>query len=156
RQRDRQLHQDRPAHPGEDHDRPGPSPDRPPALGDVGRRHHPDRPMSDAPPQTVTWRTILATAGVFFGAGIVSLSQRLLSVGLPDLRGALGLGVDEAAWLPTAFNMALMFMGPFTLYLAAGLGPRRLLLGAGVVFTLVSIVLPFAPGLRSMLVLQVI
>ena len=37
----------------------------------------------------------------------------LLSVGLPDLRGALGFGFDEASWIPTALNMAMMFSGVF-------------------------------------------
>ena len=38
----------------------------------------------------------VGTLGVFFGAGISTLFGRLLSVGLPDLRGALGLGL--APW----------------------------------------------------------
>jgi hypothetical protein len=46
---------------------------------------------ADAAPAASS-RVYLATAGVFLGAGIVSLGQRLLSAGLPDLRGALGLG----------------------------------------------------------------
>ena len=53
----------------------------------------------------------LGIAGVFLGAGIATLNGRLLSVGLPDLRGAMGLGFDEASWLPTALNMAMMFSG---------------------------------------------
>ena len=40
--------------------------------------------------------------GVFLGAGIATLNGRLISVALPDLRGALGFGVDEASWIPTA------------------------------------------------------
>lgn len=58
--------------------------------------------MSAPPAPARPANLYLATAGVFLGAGIVSLFQRLLSVGLPDLRGALGLGFDEAAWIPTA------------------------------------------------------
>jgi DHA2 family multidrug resistance protein len=90
------------------------------------------------------------------GAGIVTLTGRLLTVGLPDLRGALGLSVDEAAWIPTAFNMALMFMGPFSVYLGGLLGTRRVLLASGGVFTLVSLLFPFAPNLSVMLLLQII
>ena len=114
--------------------------------------------MSDAAPPTpaVSWRVYVATVGVFLGAGIVSLSQRLLSVGLPDLRGALGLGFDEAAWIPTACNTAIMFMGPFSVFFGARLGRRKVLLGAGAIFTLASILLPFSPNLRTLLVLQVI
>ncbi len=51
--------------------------------------------------------------GVFLGAGIATLNARLVSVGLPDLRGALGFGFDEASWIPTALNMATMFSGVF-------------------------------------------
>jgi DHA2 family multidrug resistance protein len=98
----------------------------------------------------------IGTVGVFLGAGLSTLNGRLVSVGLPDLRGALGLGVDEAAWIPTAYNMALMFMGPLSVYLGALLGPRRVLLAAGTIFTLCSILLPLSPNLGVMLLLQAI
>src|SRR5712671_4718123 len=98
----------------------------------------------------------VGTLGVFLGAGIVTLNGRLISVGLPDLRGALGLGIDEASWIPTSYNMALMFMGPFSVYLGGLLGPRRVLLYSATIFILCSILLPFSPNLRVMLCLQVI
>src|SRR5260370_40301894 len=98
----------------------------------------------------------VGTLGVFLGAGIVTLNGRLISVGLPDLRGALGLGIDEASWIPTAYNMALMFMGPFSVYLGGLLGPRRVLLYSPPIFILCSILLPFSPNLQTMLSLQVI
>ncbi len=41
------------------------------------------------------------------------MNSRLLGVGLADLRGPLGLSFDQASWLPTALNMALMFSGVF-------------------------------------------
>ena len=112
--------------------------------------------MNVAAPVAHSPRVYLGTVGVFFGAGIVSLSQRVVSVGLPDLRGALGLGVDEAAWIPTVANMALMFMGPFTVYLGALLGPRRVLLFAAPIFAIVSLLAPFTQSLRALLVLQAI
>ncbi|HYV00580.1 MAG TPA: MFS transporter [Pyrinomonadaceae bacterium] len=98
----------------------------------------------------------VGTFGVFLGAGISTLFGRLLSVGLPDLRGALGLGFDEAAWLPTAYSMGLMFMGPFSVYLGGVLGVRRVLLFATPIFIVASILLPFSPNLTVMLTLQVI
>src|SRR5689334_6507555 len=70
----------------------------------------------------------VGSLGVFLGAGIATLNGRLISVGLPELRGALALGVDEASWIPTAYNMALMFIGPFSVYLGGLLGVRRVLL----------------------------
>jgi len=98
----------------------------------------------------------VGTLGVFLGAGIVTLNGRLISVGLPDLRGAMGLGIDEASWIPTAYNMALMFMGPFSVYLGGLLGPRRVLLYSGTIFSISSILLPFSPNLQVMLCLQVV
>ena len=98
----------------------------------------------------------IGTLGVFFGAGTATLSARLVSIGLPDLRGALGLGVDEAAWIPTAYDMGLMFMGPFSVYLGGFLGVRRVLLAAASVFILVSLLLPFSPNLGVMLGLQTV
>ena len=98
----------------------------------------------------------VGTLGVFLGAGISTLSGRLISVGLADLRGALGFGFDEAAWITTAFNMAQMFMGPFSVYLGGLLGTRRVLLFSGAVFIIASLLLPFSPSLGVMLFLQVV
>ena len=98
----------------------------------------------------------VGTLGVFLGAGIVTLNGRLISVGLADLRGALGLGIDDASWIPTSYNMALMFMGPFSVYLGGLLGPRRVLLYSATIFILCSMLLPFSPNLQTMLCLQVI
>jgi DHA2 family multidrug resistance protein len=98
----------------------------------------------------------IGTVGVFLGAGITTLFGRLLSVGLPDLRGALGLGMDEASWIPTAYNMALMFMGPFSVYLGGLFGVRRVLLSCAPIFAVTTILLPFSPNLTVMLTLQVI
>jgi MFS transporter, DHA2 family, multidrug resistance protein len=98
----------------------------------------------------------VGTFGVFLGAGLATLNGRMISVALPDLRGALGFGFDEASWIPTSYNMALMFIGPFSVFVGGLLGPRRVLLYAGSIFILCSILLPFSPTLRVMLFLQVI
>ena len=98
----------------------------------------------------------VGTLGVFLGAGLATLNGRLISVGLPDLRGAMGLGIDEASWIPTAYNMALMFVGPFSVFVGGLLGARRVLLYSGLIFILCSILLPFSPNLKVMLCLQVI
>src|SRR5215467_12123909 len=94
--------------------------------------------------------------GVFLGAGIATLNSRLISVGLPDLRGALSLGFDEASWIPTALNMAMMFSGVFIVFVSVLYGPRRILLPAAGIFTVISALLPFAPRFWVMLALLVI
>jgi DHA2 family multidrug resistance protein len=98
----------------------------------------------------------LAIFGVLFGAMNAKCAGQLLSVGLADLRGALHYGRDEASWLGTAFNAAMMFIGAFSVYLGGLFGTRRVLLTCGAVFTLVSILLPFAGSLAIMLALLVL
>ena len=90
------------------------------------------------------------------GAGVATLNARLISVGLADLRGALGLGFDEASWIPTTLNMAMMFSGVFVVFLNALYGPRRILLPAAAIFTVTSALLPFASMFWVMLGLLVI
>src|SRR6201997_4836357 len=98
-----------------------------------------------AQPQLTT-NPYVGIVAVFLGAGLATLNSRLLSVGLPDLRGALGISFDDASWLPTAFNMATMFSGVFVVFLNAFWGPRRILLPASAIFTVTSFLLPFAPN----------
>src|SRR5499433_3851251 len=81
----------------------------------------------------------VGTFGVFLGAGLATLNGRVISVGLPDLRGAMGFGFDEASWIPTAYNMALMFIGPFSVVVGALLGKRRVLLFSGSIFMIASL-----------------
>ena len=107
-------------------------------------------------PADLAHSPLLGVAAVVMGAGTASLAGRLLSLGLADLRGHLGIGVDEGAWIGTAFNASTMFIGPLTVYLGALLGPRRVMLVCGVVFTVVSACLPFAPSYRVLVVLLAI
>lgn len=102
---------------------------------------------------TNPWLGIL---GVFLGAGVATLNGRLLSVGLPDLRGAMGFDFDEASWLPTALNMGIMFSGCFVVFLSSCFGPRRILLPCAAIFAVASVLLPFAPNYGSMLALIVV
>jgi MFS transporter, DHA2 family, multidrug resistance protein len=104
----------------------------------------------------VTNYPILGVFGVLFAATNAKCAGQLLSVGLADLRGALHLGMDEASWLGTAFKAAMMFIGAFSVYLGGLFGTRRVLLTCGAVFTLVSVLLPFAGSLPIMLALLVL
>ena len=107
-------------------------------------------------PRPVSLNPYIGILGVFLGAATSSLNGKLLSTGLPDLRGVLGYGFDGASWIPTALNMGMMFIGVFAAFLGSAYGIRRVLLLSGTVFTATSLVLPFAPNLASMLVLEAI
>ncbi len=96
---------------------------------------------------------LLGVAGVLLGAALATFLGRLISVGGADLRGALHLDFDAAAWLGTSYNMGLMFIGPFSVYLGGLLGARRVLLLCAGCFTLVCSLVPLVPHLSLMLIL---
>jgi MFS transporter, DHA2 family, multidrug resistance protein len=100
------------------------------------------RAAAAAMPSEVSTRPLLGILGVVTGAGLVTLAGRMLSLGLPDLKGHIGISYDSGAWLDSAFNASLMFIGPFTVYLGGLLGPRRVLLFAAGLFTATSLFLP--------------
>src|SRR5246127_2662667 len=100
-------------------------------------------PMVAALPSDLSHSPLLGILGVVMGAGIVTLAGRLLSLGLADLKGNVGIGFDEGAWISSAFNIALMFIGPFSVYLGGLLGPRKVLLSCASLFSVIFAVLPF-------------
>lgn len=102
----------------------------------------------------ITTRPLIGILGVFLGAATSTLNGRLVTVGLLDLRGALGYGFDEASWIPTVLNMSMMFIGVFAVFLGAAYGIRRVLMVSGAFFIVTSILLPFSPNLAVLLVLQ--
>src|SRR5215472_8274946 len=100
------------------------------------------RAIAGAVPAELSKSPLLGILGVITGAGIVSLMGRMLSLGLADLKGHVGVSYDAGAWITTAFNVALMFIGPFTVYLGGLMGPRKILFFAATAFTLICTLLP--------------
>ena len=97
-------------------------------------------------PSQVSTRPLLGILGVVIGAGLVTLTSRMLSLGLADLKGHVGISFDQGAWLDNAFNAGLMFIGPFSVYLGGLIGPRRILLYAAGAFTMTCAYLPLIHG----------
>jgi DHA2 family multidrug resistance protein len=102
------------------------------------------RAVGAAVPAEVSGQPLLGILGVVIGAGVVTLTSRMISLGMPDFRGLHGFGYDESAWIGSAFDAGLMFIGPFTVYLGGLMGPRRILLTAAALFTVLFIFLPLA------------
>jgi MFS transporter, DHA2 family, multidrug resistance protein len=99
--------------------------------------------LAGAVPAELSKSPLLGILGVIMGAGTVTLTSRMISLGLADLKGHLGIGFDEGAWIGAAFDMALIFIGPFTVFLGALLGPRKILFFAATMFTATCAFLPF-------------
>ena len=101
------------------------------------------RATAAAIPSEISTRPLLGIVGVLIGAGLVTLTGRMLSLGLQDLRGHVGISYDQGAWFDSAYNAAIMFIGPFSVYLGGLLGPRRVLLCSAGIFTVTCAFLPF-------------
>src|SRR6202045_4455332 len=93
-------------------------------------------------PADLSKSPLLGILGVVMGAGIVTLTGRMVTLGLADLKGSLGIGFDDGAWIGSAYNVALMFIGPFTVYIGGLLGARRVLMIAASCFTILCLLLP--------------
>src|ERR1700683_2685285 len=68
------------------------------------------------PPTSIPW---LGLTAVLMGTFISTLNGRLSSFGLADIRGAVGAGFDEGAWITTAQTVAQVFVTLPALWLGA-------------------------------------
>ena len=107
-------------------------------------------------PADLSHSPLLGILGVLLGAAIVTLTGRLLTLGLADLKGNVGIGYDDGAWIGSAFNMALMFIGPFSVYLGGLLGPRRVLFAGASVFSVICAFLPLVHSYSLLIALLAI
>src|SRR5271170_2756856 len=98
--------------------------------------------IAGAMPSDLSHSPLIGILGVVMGAGIVTIAGRLLTLGTADLKGSLGIGFDDGAWIGSAFNIALMFIGPLTVYLGGLLGARRVLMIAAASFTILCALIP--------------
>lgn len=121
-----------------------------PQPTDIARR------AAAAMPAEVSSKPLVGILGVVTGAGVVTLTSRMISLGMPDFRGLHGFGYDESAWIGSAFDAGLMFIGPFTVYLGGLMGPRRILLTAAAIFTTLFVFLPFAHSYSLVIVMALL
>ena len=104
-----------------------------------------------SPPTSIPWLGLLA---VLMGTFISTLNGRLSTYGLADIRGAVGAGFDEGAWITTAQTVAQMFITLVSIWMGAAYGPRRVLIGASICFAVVSLLTPYAATLPMLLTMQ--
>jgi DHA2 family multidrug resistance protein len=98
----------------------------------------------------------LGISAVLLGTFISTLTGRLSTFGLGDIRGAVHAGFDEGAWITTSQTTAQMLITPIAVWAGSIYGPRRVLLTACGVFAVASLAIPWAPNLATLLGLQFI
>ncbi len=108
-------------------------------------------PTLPSPPTSIPWLGLMA---VLMGTFISTLNGRLSTFGLADIRGAVGAGFDEGAWITTAQTAAQMLITVPAVWMGATFGPRRVLIGASIAFALISLLTPYSPNLPTLLTMQ--
>jgi DHA2 family multidrug resistance protein len=108
-------------------------------------------PTLTTPPTSIPWVGLVA---VLMGTFISTLNGRLSTFGLADIRGAVGAGFDEGAWITTAQTSAQMFITLAAIWMGYAYGPRRVLIGASIAFAIVSLLTPYSATLPMLLTMQ--
>src|ERR1700732_5573474 len=109
------------------------------------------QPAVPAAPATIPWIGLLA---VLLGTFISTLTTRLSTFGLADIRGAVHAGFDEGAWITTAQTVGQMLIAPLAIWLGGVYGPRRVLMDGAAALAVISLIEGFSPNLRMLLGLQ--
>src|SRR5690606_11920405 len=115
--------------------------------------------QGSTPPKTAglpNARALIGVAAVLLGTVTSLLNSRLTDIGLADIRGALGDGVDEASWLTTAYVVAEVAAIPSAVWLRSILSPARGVLIGALIFTIASMVAPFSPNIQTLISIQAI
>src|SRR4030088_1142313 len=98
---------------------------------------------------------LFAVGAVLLGSFLANFDSRLTSAGLPDLRGAFLLGVDEGAWLSTASIGSQIFIAPAVAWLPTVFGLRRVLGIPSLVYAVISLAIPFLHDYTALIALSI-
>lgn len=101
-------------------------------------------------------KLIAGLTGVLLAALIAGLNNRVPSLALPDLRGALGFAQDDASWLTTAYSAGELAVMPFATWFAVTCSLRRTLLSCLALSLVLSGLMPFIHDLGLLVGLRVL
>lgn len=104
----------------------------------------------------VSQRPLVAVAAVMLGSFLASFDTRLLSLALPDLRGAMAMSFDEGSWFNTAGTAPQILIAPAVAWLATAFGVRRVLGIPALVYAVVSVLLPMTRDFHALLALNIV
>ena len=100
-----------------------------------------------------TWITVMAG---LLGAFMAVLNIQITNASLLDIEGGIGTGVDNGAWISTAYLIGEIIVIPLTDYLSRVFSFRNFLLTNAVLFLIFSVACAFAHDLQQMIALRAI
>ncbi|MBJ9975803.1 MFS transporter [Pseudomonas sp. S75] len=114
-------------------------------------------PATAAPVQSAFGlRVIAGLFGVLLAVLCAGLNETVTKLSLADIRGAMGIGADEGAWLLAVYAAASVSAMAFSPWLATTFSLRRFTLVAIGAFAVLGLVQPWAPNLHCLMLLRVL
>ncbi|MBV5295456.1 MAG: MFS transporter [Curvibacter lanceolatus] len=99
-------------------------------------------------------RLATGMAGILLAAMVAGLNARVPSLALPDVRGALGWGLDEASWISTAYTAGELTVMPFATWFAVTFSLRRFHGGMLAAVLLLAALVPEVHNLEALIALR--
>src|SRR5580693_6588736 len=100
-----------------------------------------------------TWAMVL---GALLGAFMAVLNIQITNASLLYIEGGIGTGVDNGAWISTAYLIGEIIVIPLCDYLSRVFSFRRYLIANTILFLIFSVACAFAGTLQQMIVLRAI
>src|SRR5579863_6231249 len=109
-----------------------------------------------APAPRASVKDWIAVLACMIGAFMAILNIQITNASLLDIEGGIGTGVDNGAWISTAYLIGEIIVIPLTDYLSRVFSFRRFLLGNAILFLIFSVACAFEHDLQQMIALRAI
>jgi len=116
----------------------------------------PVRPAAAPGPAAFGLRIATGLVGVLLAVLVSGFNDGVTKFAMADIRGAMGIGLDEASWLLASYAATSVAAMAFAPWCAATFTLRRFTLWAMGAFVLLGLLCPLAPNYPSLLLLRVL
>ena len=99
-------------------------------------------------------RIFTGLVGVLLAVLVSGFNENVTKVAMPDIRGAMGLSVDQGTWLLAVYSATSISAMAFSPWCAATFSIRRFTLCAIAAFMLLGILCPLAPNVKVLMLLR--
>lgn len=99
-------------------------------------------------------RIFTGLVGVLLAVLVSGFNENVTKVAMPDIRGAMGLSVDQGTWLLAVYSATSISAMAFSPWFAATFSIRRFTLSAIAAFLLLGILCPLAPNVNVLMLLR--
>jgi DHA2 family multidrug resistance protein len=110
--------------------------------------------MSTAAPAKATTGTWIAVLAGMIGAFMSILNIQITNASLLDIEGGIGTGIDNGAWVSTAYLIGEIVVIPLTDYMVKVFSFRRVIIGGTFFFMMFSMACATAHDLGTMIVFR--